>query len=153
MSKAQHNYSTTEKAALAVVLALKNFRPYVYGHHTIICTDCHPLLGIFKGTNYQGRMTRWALMVQEYSPDFKYVPRKLSSAADSLNSLVALVSTFPTIESKLCRNQQEGSLWSRVRDYLIGKITIPEVKLLVPLREPFLQNDLCRDAHLGSTTC
>lgn len=49
LNKAEKNYSTTEKEALAVVFAVKIFLPYLIGPAiTIIETDYAPLFGLFK---------------------------------------------------------------------------------------------------------
>ena len=48
LNKAQKNYSTTEREALAVVNSLKCFRTYVLGSEVEIYTDHRPLLPLFK---------------------------------------------------------------------------------------------------------
>jgi len=39
LNNAQQNYTTTENELLAVVFALKNFRPYLLGSKTTVFTD------------------------------------------------------------------------------------------------------------------
>ena len=152
LNKAQRNYSVTEKEALAVVLALKHFRTYIFGYPVTVFTDHQPLLGIFKGTQYQGRLARWSLLVQEYNPDFKYVPGKANVVADGLSRLVASISTFPTIDSEDLKTQQETDpLWGTVVSYLSGRSAHLKLKLPVPVRELFLNEKgvLSRDVLLG----
>ena len=43
LNKGEHNYDTTYLEALAVVYALKKFRPYLWGTTFKVITDHHPL--------------------------------------------------------------------------------------------------------------
>ena len=59
LNKAERNYSTVEREALAVVAAVKEFYPYLYGFHFTLVTDHNPLTSL-KGLNdVHGRLTRW----------------------------------------------------------------------------------------------
>lgn len=152
MNSAQRNYSTTDKEALGVVLALKHFRPYIFGYHVTVYTDHQPLMGIFKGNHFHGRLARWSLIVQEYNPDFKYVPGKANRVADCLSRIVASVTTYPSLdEHDLKRKQRSDPLWGKVIQFLEGTVSDLTVKTPVPVRELYLNNDvLCRDVRLGS---
>ena len=50
LNKAERNYSTVEREALAVVAAVKEFYPYLYGFHFTLVTDHNPLTSL-KGLN------------------------------------------------------------------------------------------------------
>ncbi|GJQ75186.1 hypothetical protein Trydic_g9788 [Trypoxylus dichotomus] len=48
LNKAEVNYNTTERELLAIVWAVSNLRPYVYGRHFKIATDHRPLTWLFN---------------------------------------------------------------------------------------------------------
>lgn len=39
LNKSEHNYSTTELECLGIIIAVKIFRPYLYGRKCIIFSD------------------------------------------------------------------------------------------------------------------
>jgi hypothetical protein len=60
LSKAEKNYATIEKEALAIFWAVtKKFKEYTIGHHFILNTDHKPLEQMLKMKNPSNRILRW----------------------------------------------------------------------------------------------
>jgi hypothetical protein len=80
-------YTTTEKEGLAVVWAVKHFRPYIHGVPTVIVTDHSALSYIFAMGDPPPRIARWVMELAQY--DLSYIHRKGScnSVADALSRL------------------------------------------------------------------
>ena len=83
--KAEQNYSTTEREALAVVWAVQKFRGYVEGGDITIQTDHQPLKWLFTLKSPTGRLARWALLLQTFNLKFEYTPGKQNVIADTLS--------------------------------------------------------------------
>lgn len=91
LNKAEINYSTTEKEALAIIWATNHFRPYLYGRKFTIFTDHRPLSWLFNCKNPSSRLLRWRLKLEEYEYDIRYKPGRINSNADALSRNTILV--------------------------------------------------------------
>eukprot|EP00731_Ephydatia_muelleri_P033914 Em0041g27a len=66
LTKAERNYSTIEREALAIVKAVKEFYPYLYVHDFILQTDHQPLVHKNNLRDVGGRVTRWSVFLQQF---------------------------------------------------------------------------------------
>lgn len=86
-SKCQQRYSTIEKEALALLLALQHFEVYL-GSSAMpidVYTDHNPLIFLSRMSNSNQRLMRWALIVQEYNLNLKHIRGKENVVADALS--------------------------------------------------------------------
>ena len=74
LQKAERNYSTIEKEALAAVAATKEFYPYLYGFHFKLVTDHNPLTSLRGLKDIGGRLSRWTIFLQQFHFEFVYKP-------------------------------------------------------------------------------
>ena len=88
LNTAESKYPAIELEALAVVFAIKRFRPYVYGHKITIQTDHAPLkwlLSTATSPDGSSKIQRWALTLQEYDFVVQHRPGKCNANADALS--------------------------------------------------------------------
>ena len=85
LSKAERNYSTIEREALAVVAAVKEFFSYLYGKSFNLLTDHNPLTSLRGLKDTGGRITRWLLFLQQFDIAIKYRAGKSNGNADGMS--------------------------------------------------------------------
>ncbi|CAG9134488.1 unnamed protein product [Plutella xylostella] len=85
LNKPEGNYSTTEKELLAIIFAVKTFRPYLFGRKFKIVTDHRPLVWLFNVKDPGSRLIRWRLKLEEYDYEIVYKQGRLNSNADALS--------------------------------------------------------------------
>ncbi|XP_047988541.1 uncharacterized protein K02A2.6-like [Leguminivora glycinivorella] len=98
MSSHERNYSQIDKEAAAIIFAVQKFYAYIFGRKVVIQTDHKPLLGIFDPKKpipnvISPRMLRWALLLNSYDYELKYVEGKKIGNADALSRWPAPEST------------------------------------------------------------
>lgn len=74
LSKAEKNYTTTEKECLACIFACEKFRGYIEGVKFTLVTDHASLKFLYKLKEPSGRLARWSCKLSQF--DFEIVHRK-----------------------------------------------------------------------------
>jgi len=86
-NKHQLNYSTIEKEALALLLALQHFEVYLGSSNlpVTVFTDHNPLVFLSRMYNQNQRLMRWALVLQNYNVEIKHKKGVDNVMADALS--------------------------------------------------------------------
>jgi DNA polymerase elongation subunit (family B) len=87
LSSAEKNYPVHERELLAIVYALKEWRPYLHGSRFVIKTDNHPLRYLNTQSNPSKRQMRLIETLQEYDYEILYVQGKFNVVADALSRI------------------------------------------------------------------
>ncbi|CAH2106577.1 unnamed protein product [Euphydryas editha] len=87
LSDTEARYSTIERECLAIVWAIKHFRPYLYGRKFIIYTDHKPLAWLDSYKDTSSKLTRWRLRLQDFDYEIIYEKGNQNSNADALSRI------------------------------------------------------------------
>lgn len=87
LNTSETNYSTIEKELLAIIWAVKYFRPYLFGRKFKIVTDHKPLQWLFSSKEPSSKMVRWRLKLQEFDYEIIYKKGLLNKNADALSRI------------------------------------------------------------------
>ncbi|XP_069936301.1 uncharacterized protein [Cherax quadricarinatus] len=133
----QRAYSTIEKEALVLVLALEHFDIYVGQTSQVVTvySDHNPLVYLEAMKNHNTRLMRWCLRLQHYSLRISHIAGKENKLADPLSRRTKAFRihrrTWPSPLQGMCADATEGLLAKGIKAIL-----------------PFLESDFI--AH-GST--
>ncbi len=77
LNKHQVNYSTIEKEALALLLALQHFEVYVGSSSApvFVYSDHNPLVFLSRMRNNNQRLMRWSLLLQDFNIEIHHIKR------------------------------------------------------------------------------
>ena len=130
LTKAERNYTVTEKECLAVLWAVEKFRGYLLGEEFTVITDYSSLLWLHNLKDPTGRLARWATALQSYNIKIVHrkealhkVPDALSRAFDEEGDEIAVIGVVDPdgwYSRHFSAAEKEPSIWIRVFT-LIGK--------------------------------
>jgi len=84
---AETRFMVTEIEGLALVEAIRHFRPYLVNNHFHIYTDHISLKWLQDIRASTGRLARWSLLLQGFNFTIHYRPGKANTAADALSRM------------------------------------------------------------------
>jgi hypothetical protein len=84
LSKAQRNYTTTEKELLSIVECLKQFRGILFGYKINVFSD-HKNLVYAATVSESQRVMRWRLILEEFGPNIEHIAGVDNTIADMLS--------------------------------------------------------------------
>ena len=76
LSKAELNYTVTEKELLSIVHPLNKFRHYITGYQTFVHTDHATIKYLMNILDVNARILRWLLLLQQFYLTIVDKPRK-----------------------------------------------------------------------------
>ena len=85
LTDAETRYHANELECLAVVWALKKFRPYVYGKLFCVQTDSSAVRWLCEKKELTGKFARWILTLQEYNFTISHIKGVDNCVADALS--------------------------------------------------------------------
>ena len=173
LSRAERNYSVTERELLAVLFGVEKFRPYIEGTRFTVITDHHSLVWLHNLKDPTGRLARWCLKLQQYDFDVVHRKGKFNVVPDALSRAPLQVSSLdlsPVDLDPWCRRMVQRVLASpdrfpfwRVENGLLYKFSanhrhnlvsnLREWKLVIPKRLRLRVIAECHDfptaGHMG----
>ena len=85
LSPAERNYCVTRRELLAVVMAAKHFRPYLYGRPFKLRTDHASLRWLYKLKDPHHQVARWLEILSEFRFELEHRAGRLHENADGLS--------------------------------------------------------------------
>lgn len=85
LSRAERNYSVTERECLAVIFAIDKFRPYIEGTRFKVITDHYSLLWLNRMKEPSGKLARWAVKLAQHNFELLHRKGKLNVVPDALS--------------------------------------------------------------------
>ena len=84
LTRAERNYSVTERECLAILWAIEKFRAYVEGYNFLVVTDHSSLRWIRSLRSPTGHLAWWAFRIQMHNFDVEHRKGSLNCVPDTL---------------------------------------------------------------------
>ena len=159
LNRAERNYSVTDREGLALVWAVKTFKPYVFGMPFKVITNHSALKVLLDKKNLEGRMMQWAEFLMGYDCEIIFQPGKENIVADYLSRELLVAEVGPVIE--IVEAAKRNVIWVPkekrpgvlLRSHQSCTGHLREAKLFKFLRECFYWKDMFKDAKQTLMSC
>eukprot|EP00253_Pinus_taeda_P002627 PITA_02627 len=95
LSKAELNYTVTEKELLVVVHSLNKFKHYIIGYQTFVHTDHATITYLMNKPNVNAHIIRWLILLQRFDLTIVHKPGKKNVVANFLSRVNFPAAQFP----------------------------------------------------------
>lgn len=85
LSPTEQRYHVNEQECLALVWAVKQYRPLLEGRSFTVKTDSTALTWLHRFKDERAKLMRWALLLQEFDMTIEHCPGKDNELADALS--------------------------------------------------------------------
>jgi RNase H-like domain found in reverse transcriptase/Integrase zinc binding domain len=106
LNEHEKNYPVHDKEALAIMHALRTWRPFVIGRTTKVWTDHRSLVHLKTQPRLNQRQIRWLEELSEYDVEIGYKPGKENYVADALSR----------IEIEICESEFDPETLKQLQD-------------------------------------
>ncbi len=126
LKQAEVRYSATDREALAIFLACRQFHHYLWGTRFIIRTDHQPITTVFRQRTKSPRMNSWMLEMRDYRFMVEYKMGKNNVVADQLSRLARVIqgsedgTWLGKSSDEIQGLQREEPRWREMVEYLEG---------------------------------
>ena len=158
--------SVYEKELMAIVFAIKKWRPYLIGRRFIVRTDQRSLKFLLGQRVVDGEHQKWLLKLMSYDFEIQYKPGKTNNAADALSRMpeeislaalsVAIILDFSELQEQVADDpflsnikqcvQKDPNLYPAYS--LVGGHLRYNGKLILPSASPYIPL-LLQEYHCG----
>jgi len=85
LNPAEKVYCTTRKEQLVMVYGLKQFRPYILSHRTVVRSDYAALMYLKRAKEPVGQQARWLDFIKQFTLDLRHRKGASHNNADDLS--------------------------------------------------------------------
>ena len=149
LTKAEHNYSVTEREALGMIYSLNKFRHYLLSNKVIFHVDHWALIYLIAKPYLTGRLARWMLLLQEFDFSIIHTSGKLHAVADYLSRLetgepaTGINDELPNVELFQMKGVSSDSWYEHMLAFLVdgtmpGNFLVDQRRKFALKSRPFL---------------
>lgn len=145
LSRAERNYSVTQRELLSLLFCIEKFRPYVEGTKFRVITDHYSLLWLNRLKEPTGKLARWAVKLQQYSFELCHRKGKLNVVPDALSRIpVEEINVLKINDCKLDNwyINLRNNIKAFPTKYPQWKVLHDQVYKFIPSKTPITSNNL-----------
>ncbi len=127
LSKSERSYCTTRKEMLALVWAVRYFRPYLIGREFRVRTDHNSLRWLQNFKDAEGQVARWLEVLAEFHMDVEHRPGCQHGNADALSRRCQQCHHQPSVSHTVAIIQETATASSWAPHWTIHELQVKQM--------------------------